>query len=216
MLCSTGTAICRHHTAATAAAPTLVPTTYNCDLQQQITNSSASRTCSTGGGAWLALLHAIHARSHTHASVCHHQTSAQAAPVALAEQLGWLSCVARLQLTSGHHDGGDAQLLEGKHALEGLTLWVEQNQSCSRQSSGEPARREGHSSCLAASMLAASSSTQPPAYAACLQEAAQNAVAGCRKGSTCTSILEVLVHWQAKHCSCKLLPAPQHSASNAY
>jgi hypothetical protein len=48
-------------------------------------------------------------------------------PVALADQLCWLSCVAGLQLTSAHHDGADAQLLEGQGALEGLTLHVSMN-----------------------------------------------------------------------------------------
>jgi hypothetical protein len=51
-----------------------------------------------------------------------HLQSKNASPVALADELCWLSCVAGLQLTSAHHDGADAELLERKRALEGLTL----------------------------------------------------------------------------------------------
>jgi hypothetical protein len=64
---------------------------------------------------------ACHSSAHTKAQQV---TVLRSSPVALADELCWLSCVAGLQLTSAHHDGGDAQLLEGKHALEGLTLQV--------------------------------------------------------------------------------------------
>ena len=42
--------------------------------------------------------------------------------VTLADELGWLSGVSGLELTSGHDNGGDAQLLKGQVALEGLSL----------------------------------------------------------------------------------------------
>ena len=42
--------------------------------------------------------------------------------VALADELGGLAGVAGLQLTGGHDDGADVQLLEGQVALEGLAL----------------------------------------------------------------------------------------------
>ena len=42
--------------------------------------------------------------------------------VALADELGGLTGVAGLELTSGHDDGSDAELLEDEHGLEGLTL----------------------------------------------------------------------------------------------
>mmetsp|Transcript_8889 Transcript_8889/g.24868 ORF Transcript_8889/g.24868 Transcript_8889/m.24868 type:complete len:463 (-) Transcript_8889:14-1402(-) len=42
--------------------------------------------------------------------------------VALADELSGLTGVAGLELTGGHDDGGDAELLEHKHGLEGLTL----------------------------------------------------------------------------------------------
>ena len=50
--------------------------------------------------------------------------------VALADELGWLSGIARLELTSGHDDGGNAQLLVGKGDLEGLALALATPDTC--------------------------------------------------------------------------------------
>merc|ERR1711990_220560 len=43
-------------------------------------------------------------------------------PVPLPDELGWLSGIAGLELTSGHDDGVDTQLLEGQVGLECLSL----------------------------------------------------------------------------------------------
>ncbi len=42
--------------------------------------------------------------------------------VTLTDELGGLTSISGLELTSGHDDGVDAQLLVGQSALEGLTL----------------------------------------------------------------------------------------------
>ena len=54
--------------------------------------------------------------------------------VPLADQLGWLSSVPRLQLTSRHGDGVDAQLLVCQVALEGLALALASPDTCQNPS----------------------------------------------------------------------------------
>ena len=43
-------------------------------------------------------------------------------PVTLTGELGWLSSISGLQLTSGHDNWANPQFLVGQCALEGLTL----------------------------------------------------------------------------------------------
>jgi hypothetical protein len=55
--------------------------------------------------------------------------------IALPDQLGGLSCVSGLQLTGGHDDGANLQLLVGQCALEGLTLSLATPDTCMRSPS---------------------------------------------------------------------------------
>lgn len=50
--------------------------------------------------------------------------------VALSDQLGWLTGIARLELTSRHDDGPNAQLLVSQVALEGLSLTLSSPNTC--------------------------------------------------------------------------------------
>jgi hypothetical protein len=52
--------------------------------------------------------------------------------VTLAHELGGLTSVSRLELTGRHDNGRNVQLLEGKVALEGLTLSLATPDSCTR------------------------------------------------------------------------------------
>ncbi len=53
---------------------------------------------------------------------CTHQKGTRWSPVSLTDQLGGLSSISRLQLSSRHDDWANAQLLVSQCALEGLTL----------------------------------------------------------------------------------------------
>ncbi len=68
---------------------------------------------------------AMHTNQHSHS-----RTLRAASPVALADELGWLTGIAGLQLTSRHHNGADAQLLERQGALEGLTCARQGRRRC--------------------------------------------------------------------------------------
>ena len=68
-------------------------------------------------------------------------STGRSSPVPLPDQLGGLASVSRLQLTSRHDNGCNAELLVGQRALEGLTLPLA---TCSHQRLPEDPPPSGH------------------------------------------------------------------------